>query len=44
VARRIANLCDWFLANEALEEIEINPLAVRGSDVWALDALVTQGT
>lgn len=43
VARRIANLCDWFLANEALEEIEINPLAVRGSDVWALDALVTQG-
>lgn len=42
VARCIAHLCDWFLANEELEEVEINPLAVRGGNIWALDALVTQ--
>jgi acyl-CoA synthetase (NDP forming) len=42
LATRIAALCDWFLAQAALTEIEINPLAVRGGEAWALDALVTR--
>lgn len=42
LAERIAALCDWFLAQEALTEVEINPLAVRGGQAWALDALVTR--
>ncbi|MVW70987.1 acetate--CoA ligase family protein [Bordetella sp. 15P40C-2] len=40
IARRIAQLCDWFV-QQPIKELEINPLAVKGSDVWALDALVT---
>ena len=42
LARRIAQLCAWFLRHEDLAEVEINPLAVRGSEAWALDALVTR--
>lgn len=43
IAARIAELSEWFARNSALQEVEINPLAVRGSRVFALDALVTQG-
>jgi len=42
LAARIDKLCDWFDANPALAEVEINPLAVRGNEAWALDALVTR--
>lgn len=42
LADRIATLCDWFLAQASLTEVEINPLAVRGGQAWALDALVTR--
>lgn len=42
LAARIATLCDWFLDQPALTEVEINPLAVRGGEAWALDALVTR--
>lgn len=42
VAARIASLCDWFLAQSNLAEVEINPLALRCDEVWALDALVTR--
>ena len=42
LARKIATLCEWFDANPSLAEVEINPLAVRGGEAWALDALVTQ--
>ena len=42
VARRIATLCRWFSDQPRLQELEINPLALRGSEAWALDALVTQ--
>jgi acyl-CoA synthetase (NDP forming) len=41
VAERIAALCEWFMDCGDVTELEINPLAVQGSDVWALDALVT---
>jgi len=41
IAMRIAGLCDWFLQYEALHELEINPLALRGEQAWALDALMT---
>lgn len=40
LAGRIAGLCDWFL-QQPLRELEINPVALRGAQVWALDALVT---
>ncbi|QKS26763.1 acetate--CoA ligase family protein [Vreelandella titanicae] len=40
VAANIAAFCDWFLQEHTLEEVEINPLAVKGSLVFALDALV----
>lgn len=40
LAARIAGLCDWFL-QQPLRELEINPLAIRGGQVWALDALIT---
>jgi len=42
IARRIAGLCDWFLL-QPLAELEINPLAIKGSELWALDALITTG-
>lgn len=42
VAARIARLCDWFLGQPQLAEVEINPLAVRRDEAWALDALVTR--
>lgn len=42
VAARIAALCDWFLAQAALQEMEINPLALRGGQAWALDALTSR--
>jgi acyl-CoA synthetase (NDP forming) len=42
VAARIAGLCRWFLERPDLAELEINPLAVKGGDAWALDALVTR--
>lgn len=42
LATRIAGLCDWFLSQPRLAEVEINPLAVRGDQAWALDALITQ--
>lgn len=40
IALRIAGLCDWFMQYDALHELEINPLALRGGQAWALDALV----
>ncbi len=41
VAQRIAALCEWFVTQPDLQEVEINPLALRGGEAWALDALVT---
>lgn len=40
LADRIADLCAWFL-QQPLRELEINPLVIQGSQVWALDALIT---
>lgn len=40
LARNIAGLCEWF-QEQPLRELEINPLAIRGDQVWALDALIT---
>lgn len=40
LAARVAQLCAWFV-QQPLKELEINPLAVRGDQAWALDALVT---
>ncbi len=40
LARSIAGLCGWFM-EQPLRELEINPLAVKGDQAWALDALVT---
>lgn len=40
LARRIEDLCTWFL-QQPLRELEINPLVIRGSQIWALDALMT---
>lgn len=42
VAARIAALGEWFASLTDVEELEINPLAVRGGEVWCLDALVTR--
>lgn len=42
LAARVARLCGWFLQQPGLAEVEINPLAVRGGDAWALDALVSR--
>lgn len=42
LAQRIAGLCDWFAQDSQLVEVEINPLALKGGDAWALDALVTR--
>ncbi len=42
IANRIARLCDWFMSQE-LSEVEINPLAIKGDRLWALDALITTG-
>lgn len=40
LARRIEDLCAWFL-QQPLRELEINPLVIQCSRVWALDALIT---
>jgi succinyl-CoA synthetase beta subunit len=40
LSSRISELCSWF-AEQSLRELEINPLAIRGNDAWALDALIT---
>ncbi|MCO5114751.1 MAG: acetate--CoA ligase family protein [Burkholderiaceae bacterium] len=40
LSRHIAGLCAWFL-EQPLRELEINPLAIQGDQVWALDALIT---
>ncbi len=40
LARRIARLCQWF-EQQPLREVEINPLAIRAGEAWALDALIT---
>ena len=40
VSRQIAGLCSWF-EDASLRELEINPLAIRGEHMWALDALIT---
>lgn len=40
LVQRVSQLCEWFLS-QSLREAEINPLAIRGSQVWALDALIT---
>lgn len=40
LAERISQLCAWFM-QQPLKELEINPLAVRGDQAWALDALIT---
>lgn len=41
IAQRIAALCHWFSNQPHLQEVETNPLALRGGEAWALDALVT---
>jgi len=41
IAARIGRLCAWFTAQDGIQELEINPLALRGQQAWALDALVT---
>ena len=43
VSAKIAVLCDWFVAQPQLVELEINPLAIQGDRVTALDALITPG-
>lgn len=40
IAAHIATLCTWFETQE-LREVEINPLALKGDQAWALDALIT---
>lgn len=40
LTEHLAGLCEWFL-QQPLRELEINPLVVRGDQVWALDALIT---
>lgn len=40
LARNIADLCKWFLQQQ-LRELEVNPLAIKDDQVWALDALIT---
>ncbi len=40
IAAQLATLCTWF-ENESLREVEINPLAISGRHIWALDALIT---
>ncbi len=40
LAARIAQLATWF-EQQALREVEINPLAIQGAHAWALDALIT---
>ncbi len=40
LADRIHHLCRWF-ERQSLREVEINPLAIRGAQAWALDALIT---
>lgn len=40
VSAQIARLCAWF-ETQPLRELEVNPLAIRGDQVWALDALMT---
>jgi len=40
LSTRIAELCCWF-TEQSLQELEINPLAIRGNNAWALDALIT---
>lgn len=40
IARVLAGIGEWFLANSTFNEIEINPLVVRGTNVIALDALI----
>jgi acyl-CoA synthetase (NDP forming) len=40
LAASLARLCAWF-ESQPLKELEINPLAVRDGQAWALDALVT---
>ncbi|QRG09299.1 acetate--CoA ligase family protein [Xanthobacter dioxanivorans] len=42
VARALAELCERFLSESRLEEIEINPLVLRGASAVALDALVKE--
>lgn len=39
LADRIAGLSEWFARQPDLQEVEINPLAVRDGDAWALDVL-----
>ncbi len=43
-ARSICQLATRFLAQPDLLELEINPLAVRGGQCWALDAVATLET
>ena len=40
IAQGLANIAARFLADPKLDEIEINPLVARGSNVVALDALM----
>lgn len=41
IADKIAQLCGWFMDRPDIREIEINPLAIKNDQAWALDALVT---
>lgn len=40
ISQHIAKLCAWF-EQQALREVEINPLVVKGDQIFALDALIT---
>lgn len=44
IARALAQLGQRFLAESRLEEIEINPLVLRGASAIALDALVKEAS
>lgn len=40
IAQALEKIAAGFLADPSIDEIEINPLAARGADAWALDALM----
>lgn len=40
ISKKIAELCHWF-EQQTLREVEINPLALKNDQAFALDALIT---